>query len=91
MLDAAVVQPDDLGTAGDHPARGESSPLTLSTRPVGRSVLELDGGSERAKSTATTSKAMRSTLLLAAILHGEWVRIHPFANGNGRTARLWAI
>jgi fido (protein-threonine AMPylation protein) len=25
-----------------------------------------------------------------AVLHGEWVRIHPFANGNGRTARLWA-
>jgi hypothetical protein len=24
------------------------------------------------------------------VLHGEWVRIHPFANGNGRTARLWA-
>lgn len=22
-------------------------------------------------------------------LHGLWVRIHPFANGNGRTARLW--
>jgi hypothetical protein len=21
--------------------------------------------------------------------HAEWVRIHPFANGNGRTARLW--
>lgn len=33
---------------------------------------------------------------LAAIIdfcawgHSEWVRIHPFANGNGRTARLWA-
>ena len=33
---------------------------------------------------------------LAAILdlcswaHAEWVRIHPLANGNGRTARLWA-
>jgi fido (protein-threonine AMPylation protein) len=27
---------------------------------------------------------------LAAWAHGEWVRIHPFANGNGRTARLWA-
>jgi Fic family protein len=32
---------------------------------------------------------------LAAIIevcawaHAEWVRIHPFANGNGRTARLW--
>ncbi len=22
--------------------------------------------------------------------HAEWVRIHPFANGNGRTARVWA-
>jgi len=27
---------------------------------------------------------------LMAYVHGEWVRIHPFANGNGRTARLWA-
>lgn len=27
---------------------------------------------------------------LAALAHGEWVRIHPFANGNGRTARTWA-
>jgi fido (protein-threonine AMPylation protein) len=27
---------------------------------------------------------------LAAWVHGEWVRIHPFANGNGRTARLLA-
>lgn len=33
---------------------------------------------------------------LAAIIdvcawaHSEWVRIHPFANGNGRTARIWA-
>ena len=31
-----------------------------------------------------------SVLTLAAWAHGEWVRIHPFANGNGRTARLWA-
>ena len=27
---------------------------------------------------------------LCAWVHAEWVRIHPFANGNGRTARLWA-
>lgn len=31
-----------------------------------------------------------SVLTLCASLHGEWVRIHPFANGNGRTARMWA-
>lgn len=30
-------------------------------------------------------------LTLAAWTHGEWIRIHPFANGNGRTARLWVI
>lgn len=27
---------------------------------------------------------------LCAWVHAEWVRIHPFVNGNGRTARLWA-
>ena len=31
-----------------------------------------------------------SVLTLCAYAHGEWVRIHPFANGNGRTARIWA-
>lgn len=28
-------------------------------------------------------------ITLVAVTHGEWIRIHPFANGNGRTARLW--
>jgi Fic/DOC family protein len=27
---------------------------------------------------------------LSAWVHAEWVRIHPFANSNGGTARLWA-
>lgn len=31
-----------------------------------------------------------SVITFAAVAHGEWVRIHPFANGNGRTARVWA-
>jgi hypothetical protein len=26
---------------------------------------------------------------LCAWTHAEWIRIHPFANGNGRTARIW--
>ena len=33
---------------------------------------------------------LQSVTTLAATVHGEWVRIHPYANGNGRTARLWA-
>lgn len=31
-----------------------------------------------------------SVIRLAAWAHAEWIRIHPFANGNGRTARMWA-
>ena len=33
---------------------------------------------------------LRAVIGLMAYAHGEWIRIHPFANGNGRTARLWA-
>jgi Fic family protein len=35
-------------------------------------------------------RELYGVLALCAALHGEWVRIHPFANGNGRTARTWA-
>ena len=31
-----------------------------------------------------------AVLDLCAFAHAEWIRIHPFANGNGRTARLLA-
>jgi Fic family protein len=33
---------------------------------------------------------IEAILQVCAWAHAEWVRIHPFANGNGRTARLWA-
>lgn len=36
-----------------------------------------------------TADAFEAILLLCAWAHAEWIRIHPFANGNGRTARLW--
>lgn len=34
--------------------------------------------------------AVEAAVLLAARVHGDWIRLHPFANGNGRTARVWA-
>jgi fido (protein-threonine AMPylation protein) len=37
-----------------------------------------------------TVAELDAALRIAAIAHGEWTRIHPFANGNGRIARLWA-
>jgi fido (protein-threonine AMPylation protein) len=33
---------------------------------------------------------MDAVIELAAWAHSEWVRIHPFSNGNGRSARIWA-
>ena len=30
-----------------------------------------------------------SPIIVAGILHYEFVRIHPFIDGNGRTAELW--
>jgi Fic/DOC family len=32
---------------------------------------------------------LAAVIEFAALAQGEWVRIHPFANGNGRTARCW--
>lgn len=37
-----------------------------------------------------TGDEVEAVIDLCAWAHSEWVRIHPFANGNGRTARLWA-
>lgn len=39
-------------------------------------------------SPPVNSVQVDQVLLLCAELHGDWVRIHPFGNGNGRTARL---
>ena len=33
---------------------------------------------------------LAAVLEICAWAHSEWIRIHPFANGNGRTARLLA-
>lgn len=37
----------------------------------------------------TEPRVTLGVLHLAAFAHGEWIRIHPFANGNGRIARVW--
>ncbi|MFN0300394.1 MAG: Fic family protein [Burkholderiales bacterium] len=37
-----------------------------------------------------SKEELRQIAKLAGWAHGEWVRIHPFANGSGRTARLIA-
>jgi Fic family protein len=50
-------------------------------------VAELDAVSS---GQALNPDQLAAIIDLCAWAHSEWVRIHPFANGNGRTARLWA-
>ncbi len=35
-----------------------------------------------------TADNINAVIILCAWAHGEWVRIHPFPNGNGRSARI---
>ncbi len=49
---------------------------------------ELDGQGDPDELAATFVEAVLDT---AAWLHGEWIRIHPFVNANGRTARMWVL
>jgi hypothetical protein len=51
-------------------------------------VAELDG--ELPAGQAPNADQLAAIVDFCAWAHSEWVRIHPFANGNGRTARLWA-
>jgi Fic family protein len=37
-----------------------------------------------------TVDQLAAVIDLCAWVHSEWIRIHPFVNGNGRTAQLWA-
>lgn len=40
--------------------------------------------------SAPGADSLRAIIQVCGWVHAEWIRIHPFANGNGRTARLWA-
>lgn len=52
-------------------------------------ITQLDSALEPAV-RPVTNEALEAVVLLTARVHGEWIRLHPFANGNGRTARVWA-
>ncbi len=51
-------------------------------------LKHLDG--HLAPGATLTPDQLSAVIEACAWAHAEWVRIHPFANGNGRTARLWA-
>lgn len=54
-----------------------------------RAISELDRRIPQAGGPSNEDQ-LNAVIELCAWVHAEWVRIHPFANGNGRTARIWA-
>lgn len=64
-------------------------------RQVEAFISKLGAALEALDSRIPTGAVPGSADQLNAVLevcgwaHAEWIRIHPFANGNGRTARLW--
>lgn len=63
--------------------------LQAFTRVLGRITKRYD--TAYAAATPRTDPAeITAIVAFAANAHGEWIRIHPYANGNGRVARTWA-
>jgi len=63
--------------------------LVAFSRNLQKVVKALDDVIEPGARPANADE-LQAVVSFAAWVHSEWVRIHPFANGNGRTARLWA-
>ena len=71
------VAPDDVaGALARFEQTLQSAVAALDERYPSGQELDADG--------------LAAIIDLCAWAHAEWIRIHPFANGNGRTARIWA-
>ena len=62
--------------------------LATFERTLQQVVVKLDELYPRGKDL--DKDGLAAVIDLCAWAHAEWIRIHPFANGNGRTARIWA-
>lgn len=85
LIDYEVV----VGSAPGVPAADVPAALDTFVSAVRRVAAVLDNVIP-AGSVPTGRREIQAVIRLSAYAHGEWIRIHPFANGNGRTARLWA-
>jgi Fic family protein len=75
---------------GDLPGAGApevSAELAEFDRKLRLAITELDEIIKPGQDL--TGDDLQAILTLCAWAHSEWVRIHLFADGNGRTARLW--
>jgi len=75
------------GREGPPPA-SVAAELATFEHTLQRAVAALDARYPEAE--ALDADGLAALIDLCAWTHAEWIRIHPFANGNGRTARIWA-
>ena len=78
-----------VGAKTGVPSRSVPSQLDAFIIGLGQAVTTFDQVIPRGKPAQDPGDVL-AVVELAALTHGEWVRIHPYANGNGRTARIWA-
>jgi hypothetical protein len=78
-----------VGTARGALARDVPGALDGFVRATTTVVAALDAA-VMPGAIASSPPAVAAIVRLCAYVHGEWIRIHPLANGNGRTARVWA-
>ena len=70
-------------------ARDVQAALTTLYQQLDRAFTALDGVVP-AGTVPTEVDVLQEVVGVVAAAHGEWIRIHPFVNGNGRIARLLA-
>ena len=81
----------ELAAGGANGVRARDVPAALDSFVTSTATvtIALDAAVPAAQ-VASSPPAVSAIVRLCAYAHGEWIRIHPFANGNGRTARVWA-
>jgi hypothetical protein len=77
-----------VGASFGVPPSGVSGALGQFEKKLQELVDELDGLLPAGQDP--NADQLAAIVDLCAWTHAESIRIHPFANGNGRTARLWA-
>lgn len=73
-----------VGGIPGHPAARVSKSVAALFDSLEQRLDELDGVAATAPVTTYYGKVLE----VCAWVHGEWIRIHPFVNHNGSTARL---
>lgn len=76
-----------VGAHTGTPAKDVASELSIFEHTLNGALSKLDALIPA--QTDLTADQANAVLDVCGWAHAEWVRIHPFANGNGRAARLW--